>query len=529
MSSFLVFNFDGTGNEPEDAVQEEHYKEKREDDNISNVLKLHFMMGGNLYKKGSPRYGKSIQSNINHCFYYQGIGTYGSWLQRAINGGIAPEFADVASVLRRAKADFKRCYTPGDTVLVTGFSRGAALARRFVGTVAKELVETNTPPFVFMCVFDTVTSIGLPDLNTNNRPDDAVVFEDGNTVSAIVKKATHMLSLDDKRRAFQPTLMNHDPDRILELWFAGAHSDVGGGYYRDGLSDLSLSHAMKWLGFMSRTQGMPEIDFHMPSQEEIDSVCPASLKGMIGIDDLQRNPNPLGKNHQQDRWPVIDWLTLYDRICCVNVNDKPSKNEFPIIHHAITERLYRDDDYRPKSLANTKHYVWHDFVNPPVFCHHYNAHIHYHDVNWMDMAVGDSQTRIVDADQFNNFTGIYVEKDEMYRITVDDKDLWHDGEHISCDADGWSVHDVELGPTELFIRMARSRRRVPDSKWFRLCASVNSSTEDAKALNENAKGVGQSGDFVAHTSGELVLFANDLKSKYGNNSGSLLVTITRVR
>ncbi len=36
----LVFSFDGTGNEPTDAEGFEH------DESISNVLKLHVLMGG---------------------------------------------------------------------------------------------------------------------------------------------------------------------------------------------------------------------------------------------------------------------------------------------------------------------------------------------------------------------------------------------------------------------------------------------------------------------------------------------------
>ena len=34
---------------------------------------------------------------------------------------------------------------------------------------------------------------------------------------------------------------------ITELWFAGAHSDIGGGYYRDGLADICLRYAIEWL------------------------------------------------------------------------------------------------------------------------------------------------------------------------------------------------------------------------------------------------------------------------------------------
>ncbi len=520
MGSFLIFNFDGTGNEPEDAKQDIKYKAKQEDDNISNVLKLHLMMGGNLFQD-SESYGKSELDAIDHCFYYQGVGTYGSWIKRKLNQGLAFESSDVASIINRAKADFKECYQDGDTILVTGFSRGAALARRFVGIIDKELVDNSTEPFVFLCVFDTVASIGLPNMSTASRPDYDVVFEDGCTLSPIVKRATHMVSLDDKRRAFQPTLMNHDPDRIIELWFAGAHSDVGGGYYRDGLSDVVLSYAMTWLEHMSRTQKMPIIKFSKPNQEAINNACPDSLKSMIGIDDLQRNPNSLGKNHQQDRWPVVDWLTLDDRVCCVIEKDKICKDKRPIIHYSITERLHRDDDYRPKSLANRPHRVWYDFINPPIDCDHYNTHIHYADINWERLEVNQSFERVIESDRFYNYTAIIVEPDETYDISVFKDDQWHDGETISCNGDGWNCDDESLGWRELPIRMMKKRRRVPDADWFTLCATVDSDDSLAKAI-------GQQGRYKTQNTGELQLFANDLRSKYGNNSGSLRITIKRV-
>lgn len=520
MGSFLVFNFDGTGNEPEDAKQEIKYKAKREDDNISNVLKLHLMMGGTLFQDGEL-YGKSQLDTIDRCFYYQGVGTYGSWIKRKLNQGLAFEDCDVASIVNRAKVDFIRSYQPGDTILVTGFSRGAALARRFVSIIAKELIDSSAEPFVFLCVFDTVASIGLPNLSTASRPDYDVVFEDGCTISPIVKQATHMVSLDDKRRAFQPTLMNHEPDRIIELWFAGAHSDVGGGYYRDGLSDVALSYSMKWLEYMNRTQEMPAINFLMPDQETINAACPEFLKGMIGIDDLQRNPNSMGKNHQQDRWPVVDWLTLDDRVCCLIEKDKISQDKRPIIHYSVTERLHRDDDYRPKSLANKPHRVWYDFINPPIDCDHYNTHIHYADINWERLGLNQSAVRIVESDRFYNYTGIIVEENEIYDISVFKGDKWHDGEEISCNGDGWNCDKESLGLLEVPIRLMKWRRRVQDADWFTLCATVDS--DDSLAM-----AIGQQGKYKTKNDGELLLFANDLKSKYGNNSGSLRVTIKRV-
>ena len=41
-------------------------------------------------------------------------------------------------------------------------------------------------------------------------------------------------------RGFRLKKNVEQPNRILEVWFPGVHSDIGGGYWLDGLSDLTL-------------------------------------------------------------------------------------------------------------------------------------------------------------------------------------------------------------------------------------------------------------------------------------------------
>ena len=66
-----------------------------------------------------------------------------------------------------------------DQVIVTGFSRGAAIARRFCAKLNEKSSHLNSDiqPFVYLAVFDTVASIGLPNLSQSERPDYDVVFE----------------------------------------------------------------------------------------------------------------------------------------------------------------------------------------------------------------------------------------------------------------------------------------------------------------------------------------------------------------
>ena len=61
--------------------------------------------------------------------------------------------------------------------------------------------------------------------------------------------ARHALAVDETRVKFAPTLWEAptddanaptEDDRVKQVWFEGAHSDVGGGYRDTGLSDTSL-------------------------------------------------------------------------------------------------------------------------------------------------------------------------------------------------------------------------------------------------------------------------------------------------
>jgi hypothetical protein len=73
------------------------------------------------------------------------------------------------------------------------------------------------------------------------------------TLNEKVKRACHVLALDDERNTFHPVLWDEvdepqdeshiDDERITQVWFAGMHSNVGGGYADDALSAVSL----KWM------------------------------------------------------------------------------------------------------------------------------------------------------------------------------------------------------------------------------------------------------------------------------------------
>lgn len=182
--------------------------------------------------------------------------------------------------VRAAYAFVAENYEPGDELFFFGFSRGAYTARAVAGLIADMGLLTRRgmdnfpiiyndyykkkrlsyddddekrrqlgfreklPRFTIRLigVFDTV---GFHDFKLTRKLF-GEKFELPNTIlSPDVRYAFHALSLDEHRKAFTPTLW-HSPQRVpdqelLQVWFSGAHADVGGGEEDPRLSDISLA------------------------------------------------------------------------------------------------------------------------------------------------------------------------------------------------------------------------------------------------------------------------------------------------
>lgn len=217
------------------------------------------------------------------AFYDFGVGT--EWLNR-VRGGAFGKGLD--KHIRDGYEWLCRNYEEDDRIYVLGFSRGAYSARSLVGTVrnsgvlkdpaagrvdeAYELYRrrdrsADAPEAIafrnaysrevdieFLGVWDTVGSLGIPLGAFEELNDERYGFHD-TRLSGIVRNAFHALALDEHREPYRPTFFQPDParpQRVEQVWFAGAHSDVGGGYAEQPLSNPPL----RWMQKRAKACGL---------------------------------------------------------------------------------------------------------------------------------------------------------------------------------------------------------------------------------------------------------------------------------
>jgi hypothetical protein len=522
MPKNIILCFDGTGNDPEDSVQSLGFAGSVEDDNITNVLKLHLLFGGDLKTKAEP--GGQMS------FYYSGVGTYGSWFDKLRNKLRAPEDEDVASILRRSIQDLFKHHEPGDRLYVFGFSRGAAIARRFASILSQTFpaLGREKPSITFLGVFDTVAAINRPNLFKEEvKPASDVVFEN-RTLSPLIQEALHLLSLDERRTAFLPTLINRQ-DNVTEVWFPGAHSDVGGGFHYDGLADQTLQFMLDWL-----MREHPELQILTPEQVPYEDLFDDDEEEVIQYRDVVIHPNYLGRSHQQQAITHIKGAFLSDRTPRVNVNEKQSVFP-PMIHHSVFDRMVDDADYDPVPLRSqmlnpytgeaVKFQVWYSPGHVVTYDALSDAKLaaQHHPQR---LAVGEAKTFVVYANQKYSASRVLVKKGDKYRFSIDLAQLWCDGGMPATPA-GWKKKaKKDLAFYEkVFIKAAQGRRRHPDAEWFEVILTVNRSDDDlVRPLQVTGDKV-----WTADSDGELYGFPNDLESKYDNNLGSISVSVTRVK
>ena len=335
MSKRLVICCDGTWNTPDRVDRGEVCP--------SNVAKVALTL--------AP---KDDEGKEQLLYYDKGVGTGVADRLRggAFGWGLSRHIQDCY----RFVADW---YEPGDEIFLFGFSRGAYTARSLAGFIrnagvlrrehvgrlpaAYELYRrrgpqahprelesqlfrrsfSHEPRIKFIGVWDTVGSLGIPfaRLGFLNR---RWQFHDV-TLSSSVDHAYHAVAIDERRTWFAPTLWEQqdqarEAGQVLEqVWFAGVHSNVGGGYQDSGLSD----QALLWMKEKAEACGLAF------DQAAFQARC---------------KPNALGELRNSKTGIYRPWRDAIRPI-------GKGKNSNESVHESALRRMDQDPSYRPANLV----------------------------------------------------------------------------------------------------------------------------------------------------------------------------------
>lgn len=274
---------DGTWNRPEEDLANDY---------PTNVLKLARAM--------AP---VNADGHEQVVFYDWGLGSYhDEFTGGAFGNGINKNIQDCYRFIVQN-------YSPGDRIYLFGFSRGAFTVRSLAGlinncgilkrsnaryiarafeiykdvdihpddefsqnwrtrysvradidnlapTERKAYTDEGRPKIYFVGVWDTVGSLGVP-LSLLSFLNREHMFHD-NKIGPNILTARHALAIDERRDDFKPTIWKQRQGVDIEqVWFAGCHSDIGGGLAPDENDSSLLSDIpLKWIMDEATAKGL---------------------------------------------------------------------------------------------------------------------------------------------------------------------------------------------------------------------------------------------------------------------------------
>jgi hypothetical protein len=475
-------------------------------------------------------YNALVQDDTQVAYYHPGVGTGRNWWDKIAGGGTGVGLdQNIMSAYRWLGSH----YAPGDRIFLFGFSRGAYTVRSLGGLISKcGLIDLsaqmtpaevwnrvgevfaayrkgiefanphnypfhNTPagqaakettPIHFIGVWDTVGALGIPDdLALLGLLDSPANYRFHDTaLSHMVAFARHAVALDERRATFAPTLwsaVERGKTDLKQVWFPGVHGDVGGGYVETGLSD----RALQWMFEEAEAKG-----------------CDLKFRPNVKA---QLKPDPLG--------------VLHDSCTGIFKALKTRPRSAPAIPAG---RAILDTSTVSRN------------ANPPLVQGDY----------WPTVALASGAHKTIDiyAAEHWNRTGLYLERDVTYQFAatgewVDYKDRFS---AAGREPSGFHFGDLAraassvLGEAETLFKKVTNReadfwwtRRNEDAPWFALMGFVASDVgEDAKTLaGGETFMIGERATFKPKLGGYLYCYANDAWYAYGNNRGSVKLTVTR--
>ncbi|KAB5588839.1 hypothetical protein CTheo_7716 [Ceratobasidium theobromae] len=256
IKDILVF-CDGSGKDG--SVKEENCT------NVGRLYKL-FKSKDRPGSAGLSAFG-SLTSRPREIIYIPGVGSGpitnpANLLARLFGTTIVQTILDAYSHIAKH-------YEEGDDIYLFGYSRGAFAVRKVASLIHRVGIIRNTNqllklwdqyerpvpwdpvtsqptsiPIKALVVWDTVGAIhSPPNLSAMNT---RILGMPKKELPPNVQHAFHVVAFHENRRLFRVTLFElqsaDHPCRLKEVWFPGAHSDVGGGGSKEvGLPDVSLA------------------------------------------------------------------------------------------------------------------------------------------------------------------------------------------------------------------------------------------------------------------------------------------------
>jgi uncharacterized protein (DUF2235 family) len=294
--------------------------------------------------------------------YLSGVGTEGLEFEKLVAGAIG---LGVADNIRSAYMFIAQNYLPGDEIFLFGFSRGAFTARSLAGLInacgilkrqklgdlpyawkyyrsdpphSPQIFEKmyNTDCHVdakikFLGVWETVGALGVPGHLFSAENAKKFAFHDTNPCAAM-EHGCHALAVDEHRHDFVPTLWTGSAPagvKIEQVWFAGAHSDVGGGYITRTLADIPLV----WMAKKAEADGLVLDWTCLPNPTGLQSLAPShdSSSGLFLVDRLR----PTFREVLQKPFEVSVFQRLYAPLDA-NGNREQTINEK--VHDSVVSR-----------------------------------------------------------------------------------------------------------------------------------------------------------------------------------------------
>jgi uncharacterized protein (DUF2235 family) len=322
----IVICADGTWNVRD---QEDEKTGKRRPTNVTKVARA-----------VKPRASNGTDQIV---FYHDGLGT-GGGVDKFTGGAFGHGVEDNVRNLYRF---IVYNYEPNDELYFFGFSRGAFTVRTLAGFLkAVGLIEKDDdyfvpdiygcyekgkrpgspewahafrkvqgtrpcPPIKFIGVWDTVGALGAPGFLGQVFNKNKYAYHDIG-LHPEIQYAYHALAIDERRKPFAPSLWERPPGwngTLEQAWFAGVHSNVGGGCSPDGLAN----EALHWMVEKAEALGLEfdnkYLEFFRPCFNSTLSDSMSAKYKMLGahVRPIGRQPAAGERVHQSalDRraWP----------------------------------------------------------------------------------------------------------------------------------------------------------------------------------------------------------------------------------